>query len=271
VPLVLLTPTDPNPKPKPRPIVVAFAQQGKQRWLRERSEAAAELLRGGVALCLPDLRGTGEARVGDGRGRTGEAAALAADEWMLGQTLLGAQLRDLRAVLRYVRTRPDIDGRRIALWGDSLAQANSQQRDVRVPHGVDPSPSQCEPMGAAVALLAALYEDRLAAVAASGGLSSFQSALASTFCYVPADAVVPGVLTVCDVADVVAALAPRPVRLERLVDGHNRQVSDEDAAQTLAPAIAAFRAARTESLSLPATLEPSTATVQWLIARLTTH
>jgi len=40
-----------------------------------------------------------------------------------------------------------------------------------------------------------------------------------------------------------AALAPRPVRLEGLVDGLNRQVSDKALQQTYEPALAAYRAA----------------------------
>ena len=55
-----------------------------------------------------------------------------------------------------------------------------------------------------------------------GGLASYRSVLDSPFCFVPFDAIVPGALTVSDLADVAAALAPRPVRIEASVDGWNR-------------------------------------------------
>ena len=92
------------------PLVVAVAQQGKQAFFRQRSDVLAALLRGGAAVCLPDLRGTGETRpAGDRRGppaglfttveRTSEGTLLACGELMLGQTLLGTRLQDLRSVL----------------------------------------------------------------------------------------------------------------------------------------------------------------------------
>ena len=45
-------------------------------------------------------------------------------EWMLGQTLVGSRLRDVRSVLRHLRTRADLDAGRVAVWGDSFAPAN---------------------------------------------------------------------------------------------------------------------------------------------------
>src|SRR5262249_37742440 len=74
VPLLVLLPQD---KPTARlPVVVAFAQHGKQAFLKGRSSSLAELLQGGVAVCLPDLRGTGETRpAGDTRGRASASTA----------------------------------------------------------------------------------------------------------------------------------------------------------------------------------------------------
>src|SRR5262249_59176635 len=106
------------------PVVVAFAQEGKQAVLKNRSDVIAALLEGGAAVCLPDLRGCGETRPGDGRGRTSSATAISATELMLGRTMLGLRLRDLRSVLEHLRSRPDVDGKPVALWGDSVAPAN---------------------------------------------------------------------------------------------------------------------------------------------------
>jgi hypothetical protein len=98
-------------------------------------------------------------------------------------------------------------------------------------------------MAAVAVLLAALLDDRIAAVNAAGGLYAFQSALESPFCHLPADVIVPGLLTTADVADMVMALAPTPVRLERLVDGENRAAAGSDIEEALAAARDTYRAA----------------------------
>src|SRR5262249_32786664 len=197
--------------------------------LRQRGEALAELLDGGVAVCLPDVRGTGESRPADASRRHGGAStSLSATEWLLGQTLVGTRLRDLRSVLRYLRTRADLAPGRVALWGDSLAPPNPKDRNLAVPLEVDPFPDQAEPLGGLLALFGALYEDDVRVVYAHGGLVSYRSLLQSPFCYVPHDALIPAVLTVGDLPDVAAALAPRPLRLEGMVDGLNRRVPAEE-------------------------------------------
>src|SRR5262249_41682017 len=158
--------------------------------------ALAELLRGGVAVCLPDLRGIGETRpAGDTRGRGSASTSLSATELMLGQTLVGARLRDLRAVLRYLRSRPEVDPSRIGLWGDSFAPVNPDDRTLEVPLAAARLPDQAEPLGAALALFGALFEDGVRAVSARGGLAGYDTLLHSPFCYVPHDAVVPGAVT----------------------------------------------------------------------------
>jgi dienelactone hydrolase len=242
VPLLLLLPAG---KSDARlPVVVAFAQHGKQAFLKDRSAALAGLLEGGVAVCLPDLRGTGETRpAGDTRGRASPATSLSATELMLGQTLLGARLRDLRAVLQYLRGRPELDPARVGLWGDSFAPANPADRDLEVPLDADRLPDQAEPLGGLLALFGALFEDGVQAVFARGGLTGYDALLHSPFCYVPHDAVVPGALTAGDLCDVAAALAPRPLRLAGLVDGRNRHVPADGLAVTFAPTRAAYDAA----------------------------
>src|SRR5262249_36553635 len=83
VPLLLLLPSG---KSVPRlPVVVAVAQGGKQEFLRKRTHVVAGLLKNGVAVCLPDLRGTGETRPGDARGRTSPDTDISSSELMLGQ------------------------------------------------------------------------------------------------------------------------------------------------------------------------------------------
>jgi hypothetical protein len=223
--------------------VVALAQGGTHAFLKNRATALAELLRAGVSVCLPDVRGTGETRPGDGRGRSSAATAHAASEEMLGETLVGARLRDVRAVLRYLRGRKDVDAGRIALWGESFAPVNPPERRLAVPLDADPAPDLAEPLGGLLALFGALFEDDIRAVCVHGGLAGYETMLRSPFVYVPADGVVPGALTAGDLNDVTAALAPQPVRLTGLVDGLNRTLPAEALREMYEPARTAYRSA----------------------------
>ncbi len=67
VPLVLSVP--PPLTTRPRSLVVCVCQEGKAEFLKKRANAVAALLVGGATVCLVDVRGTGETRPGDGRGR----------------------------------------------------------------------------------------------------------------------------------------------------------------------------------------------------------
>jgi dienelactone hydrolase len=253
------------------PVVVAVAQGGKQEFLKQRAATIAALLEGGAAVCLADVRGTGESSPAGGRDRLSQGTALSATALMVGQPLLGARLRDLRAVIAYLRARPDVDGKRVALWGDSFAPPNPAEADFKVPHGVDGRPGQSEPLGGLLALLAALFDDDIRAIHGHGGLSGYHAVLESPFCYLPHDAVVPSVLTIGDLGDVAAALAPRPLRLSGLVDGLNRLAPAERAEKAYEPARAGYRAAGAEQrflLELKTTSDSDIA--RWLLTQLQT-
>jgi len=210
------------------PAVLALGQAGKDKFLKERSEEIAELLRNDIAIYLPDVRGTGETSPNSSREYQSEATSIAATELMLGQTLLGSRLRDLRAVLQYLRTRSEVDSQRIALWGDSFAPANSPNFTDPLINGDNESLQQSEPLGGLLALFGALYEKEVCAVVARGTIAGYQSVLRNRFCYIPYDVIVPGALTAGDLCDIAAALAPRPLRLEALVDGRNCPMSIQE-------------------------------------------
>ena len=129
VPLLLLVPEEPSDKP--RPVVVALSAQGKGTFLRERSEPIAKLLSAGIAVCLPDVRDTGETAGDDSRGQYSSSTDRAATALMLNDPLIAGQIRDVRAVLAALRRREDIDGQRIALWGESFAPINSPETNLR--------------------------------------------------------------------------------------------------------------------------------------------
>jgi dienelactone hydrolase len=236
VPLLLLSPS----RGTRHPVVVAFGQSGKAGFLKERPDVVAKFLEGGASVCLVDLRGTGETRPGGGRGRTGGITGISSTEQMLGGTLVGARVRDLRSVLKYLRTRPGVDPARIALWGDSTAPVNPPEANPAVPLDVEEQPALAEPMGALVALLGALYEEEIRAVHMSGGLVDFASVLRSPFLAIPHDAVVPGALEAGDLPAIVEALG-RPVRQEQRVDGLNRRVPDGPEASGLLWLLEALR------------------------------
>jgi cephalosporin-C deacetylase-like acetyl esterase len=265
VPALLLLP--PRKEGAKLPVVLAFAQQGKQEFLKKQADAVAELLAGGTAVCLPDLRGIGETRPGDGRGRSSAATSISASELMLGQTLVGSRLRDLRSVLGYLRSRPEIDGKRMALWGDSFAPVNVAGANLAVPLDAEKLPNQAEPMGELVALLGALYEPDIKAVYARGGLTSYQALLHSQFVYLPHDAVVPGALTAGDLCDVAAAIAPRPLRLEGLVDGLNRPADADALAKAFEPTRSAYKAAGAAN-RLAVSVDAKGDAAKWLLAQL---
>jgi len=265
VPMRLLLPSHEVGADKPAfPIVVALSQEGGGKFLSERTEEISTLLTEGVALCLPDVRGTGETSPNASRERQSEATAISATEWMLGQTLLGARLRDVRSVLRYLRTRSEVDTQRIALWGDSFAPTNYPDfSDPLIGEGE--SPHQSEPLGGLLALFGALYEDDVCAVVARRTIAGYQSVLRDRFCYVPHDAIVPGALTAGDLCDVAAALAPRPLRLEALVDGRNCPMAEKEIQRLFEPTTQAYRAA-TDQLSLIPILRQDLAA--WLVESL---
>ena len=143
---------------------------------------------------------------------------------MLGETMVGTRLRDLRAIVHYLRTRRDLDARRLAVWGDSFAPHNAPEQDLKLPLGIREEAASSEPLGGLLALLLGLYEEDVRGVYARGGLVGFQSALSSPFLYLPHDVVIPGALTAGDLSALAAGLAPRPLALVGLVDGLNRVV-----------------------------------------------
>lgn len=211
---------------KHQSVVIALAEGGKENFLLSRSNEIASLLREGVAVCLPDLRGIGE--LSDQHSRGPEAMSLAATELMLGRTLTGSRLKDTRTIFRWLAKRSEIDPNSIALWGDSFSEPNAPDFQFDQSSGQQAGPvkqRQAEPLGPLLAVLTALYEENVTAVAGSGGLVSFKSVLEDRFCHIPQDVIVPGILEVTDLGEIVASIAPRPVFLEKLVNGLNKKVN----------------------------------------------
>jgi hypothetical protein len=224
-----------------RPVVICIAQQGKGEFLARRAAEIGQLLAQGVIVCLADLRGMGETSPGPDRTYTAAVTEISAENLKLGQPLLGSRLRDLRAVIRYLATRDDIDSSRLALWGDSFAPANPGEF-VDPPLRTNYPPYSAEPAGAILAILGALFEENVKAVVARGCLTSYAAILDAPAFYVPHDSVVPGALETADIPDLAATLAPLPLRLESFVDGRNRLASRESLDEALTAVRKAYAA-----------------------------
>ena len=265
VPLLILS--DRRSK-KPRPVVIGLAQEGKAGFLKHRAELIAQLLKGDAAICLPDVRGTGETRLGLARGRTAEDTSLSSSELMLGETTLGARLRDLRGVAHYLRTRRDLDARRLAVWGDSFTLANAPEQDLKLPYGVREEAASSEPLGSLLALLLGLYEEDVRGVYARGGLVGFQSVFSSPFLHFPHDVMIPGALTAGDLSALAAGLAPRPLALVGLVDGLNRVMEPKTVEATYERTRKIFERSNGHGRLVVARAEDSPAPGPWLIEAL---
>ncbi len=221
VPLLLITPDNAEGK---TPAVVMVASGGKAGFLKERGEALTELLKAGVAVCLADVRGTGETRPGTSAERGSSRTSVSQQSLILGQPMLGAQLRDLRTVLKWLAAHDGIDGKRLAVWGDSFAKVNPKDTVVAVPLDVD-GPAISEPGGANLALLAALCEKDVKVMYARGGIDPKDTLTGSSYLYLPHDAVVPFPTTVGTLAPILAKT--KAVKYEATVDVHNKATGDK--------------------------------------------
>lgn len=211
--------------------------------MTDRANFIAELLNKGVAVCLSDLRGIDKSgRGNEARGRRNFDTELSSSELMLGGTTLRTKLKDLRSILRYLRTRTELDTNRIVLYGDSFAPTNPSNMDLSVPFDVELFPELCEPLGGLLALFGALFEDNVRAVYICGGMTGYASLLESQFCYVPHDVIVSAILTVVDLCDIASFLAPMPLRMEALVDGLNRLSTTNNNSYVFKPTLETYKA-----------------------------
>jgi hypothetical protein len=115
----------------------------------------------------------------------------------------------------------------LLLLGGPAPQPLAAGAAFSYPRRID-RPQECQPASGLLALLAMLYEDRVLTASSRRGLVSYRSILDSPFVQVPHAAMPPGVFRAGDLPDLVAALSPRAVNLESVVDGLNRQVSASD-------------------------------------------
>jgi cephalosporin-C deacetylase-like acetyl esterase len=191
LPVFLITPKDAKGAV---PVVVMVSQNGKAAFLKERGDAIAAFLKAGIAVCLPDVRGTGETQSGNSAARGSSRTVVSQTNLILGQPVLGSQLRDLRTVIHWLQAREGIDKKNFAIWGDSFAKVNAAGTQLAVPLDGE-LPAVAEPGGAWLAVLATLYEDGVVTAYARGGIVGLAGIFQSAYLYLPHEAVLPPTAT----------------------------------------------------------------------------
>lgn len=265
IPLLLLRPT--STRSTRLPLVVAVSEAGKELFLKKRALQIETLLRGGTTVCLPDVRATGEMTPDSRRDPDSDESMKSNTVLMIGETLLGERLRDLRTVLAYLGSRQDLNTEAVALWGEGFNLANAENLilDEEPPWQIGPEIQwHAEPLGGLLALLGGLFNDNVREIAVCGGLLSLSSILDSNFAYVPQDVIVPDILEVADVPDVAAAFAPRPLLLEGMVDGLDRPVSPGDLEYQLQSVYKAYGRTSSSALSVQS-FEDGSDVAQWFL------
>src|SRR5262249_41515271 len=145
------------------------------------------------------------------------------------------QLKDLRAVVAFLRKHESIDSKRIAVWGDSFADPNAAADRIAAPLDAEKPPRQAEPAAMLLALLAGLFEGDVAAGAGQGGQGgwcSFIDLLGTSYCHFPHDSLVPGAATGM-LGQSAGLISPRPLLLAGFVNGQNQRLAKRDVDQRL--------------------------------------
>lgn len=227
VPLIVIVPK----QKKPVPVVAAIAQEGKKCFLQERAEAVEKLLAGGIAVCVPDLRGCGETDPDGDRSWFGKATEISSSELMLGRTQLGNRLHDLLAVQSFLATLPELNAAKLALWGDSSAAVNPPGFNDP-PLRTQPAAAIGEPGAGLLVLLGGLFNPAVRVVFARRTLASWLSVLEMPFVHLPHDIIVPGIVDAGDIRDLTDALSHCKIAMSNLIDGRNMEIRSDNVEPT---------------------------------------
>jgi cephalosporin-C deacetylase-like acetyl esterase len=225
-------------------------------YLRDRAgdkddpELFAELARQGRMVAVADVRGFGETQslrnVADVFTYFDPASGMDADftyaTFFLGRPMLGMRVWDALSVFQYLHSRSDIDAARVLIVGRGWAGL--------------------------IALFAAATDARIAGVAVEGIPFSYAE-IARTAAYTqPVSLMLPGALQDFDLADVMAVVAPRPLRLMNLEDSTTRRMAMEEAETGVRAARAAYARAKAEQALelrvIPIQSDANQALVKWV-------
>ncbi len=208
------------------PTVIAVCSRGKHVFWKERAADIANWLKAGRVVCVLDPRGIGESRLSDSRGRRSGATSSSATELMLGGTLLGEQLSDVRGLLNWLRSRTELRSTAFELHGDSLVPPNPADALFRQPRDNDDAlPAVSQPAAPLLVLLTGLFEDDVARIDTRGGFVSWEAMLSSYLVLTAHDSLVPDVCLTGEISTLIAAQLPHcKVASSNAVDSWNRAV-----------------------------------------------
>ncbi|MFC4988808.1 alpha/beta hydrolase family protein [Saliphagus infecundisoli] len=151
----------------------------------ERRDVGLQAVRRGYAALVPDMRGFGELAAPEDRhagGRSCQPMQLRGQ--LVGRSLVGDRVWDLRRLLDFAESRPELDTERIAVTGNSG--------------------------GGTVTLFSAAVDDRIDVAVPISYFCTFADSIGS----IPHCACnyVPGILELGEMGDVAGLIAPRPFR-----------------------------------------------------------
>ena len=205
----------PDSGPIRKPAVVIAESEGKST----AATVAGKLVHTGVIVLSMDLRGMGETRITSdlndsesyryfGDYEDGMTAIL------MNRTLAGMRAGDIIRGLDMLAARQDVDGEKLTAVGRN---------------------------GAAIPLLyAALFDQRLKALALEGMLISYNTVATTQMQRLIFEQIVPGALLDYDLPDLVSAVAPRAVWISDPVTPTQTALPYVEFAETYAPAVKAF-------------------------------
>lgn len=216
----ILVPTlvcHPRSASSPSPAIIYVHEEGKDHEADE-GELIQTLVEEGYMVFAPDVRGVGETRSDDAVGQSYPRMGVEGHHFyaygMLGESLLGRRVFDVLRLLDLIGLREDVDQNRISIAGAG--------------------------MGGLLALFAGALDLRISAVACEGMPLSYKSiATTEYYCHHPR-LFIPGVLRVCDLPQIAAAIAPRQLALTGLLDGEGRATSAGETERTYSFTMAVF-------------------------------
>jgi pimeloyl-ACP methyl ester carboxylesterase len=205
VPAALCLPQD-APTGGRRPAVIIVDENGK-RAAFESGIVDALVNRGFMVLAI-DYRGAGETAgtvPAIGFGPPMPEYNLTNYSLFVGRPLAGSRVADVRCATEFLTSRTDVAANRIAIVGRGR--------------------------GALSAVLAASFDDRLRCVVADEFVTSL--VFKEEFLDIGLEYFIPDLLTVADMPQLLADLAPRPLLISNPVDGRRRAVSIDDCNEQL--------------------------------------
>jgi dienelactone hydrolase len=232
------------------PVVLYLQDHGSAQIFgddRVATERVRALISGGRAVFAVDLRGIGStlpAFPASGpqfwRGTDFVDEGYAWSGLTFGKPVIGQRVWDALRALEYLRTRSDLDRSRISL----VASHNA---------GI-------------TALFAAALDLQVTSVAVEHTLTDYRNLVEAEDYALPLPYFVYGLLRECDLPDVMAAIAPRPLALVNSAGPNGQQLADSAVRQRVGPALDAY--ARANAASALRIISAAAAPIDPLLANL---